>query len=68
MKCHWLVIKLVDICFTKIQGAGAEPGIFQGKQGFLEWGHCDKHFIFNTPKKGTEKKSWIFFFYSHEKN
>lgn len=68
MKCHWLVIKLVDICFTKIQRAGAEAGIFQGKQGFLEWGHFEKHFIFNTPKKGREKKCWIFFFYNHEKN
>ena len=36
---------------------GAQPEIFQGKEGFVEFGHFDKNFIRNTRK---EEKFWKF--------
>ena len=41
--------------------AGAQPEIFQGKGGFVELGHCDKHFVKNTQKKGPAGKNFEFF-------
>ena len=43
--------------FPKLShGSGTQPGIFQGKRGFLEWGHPSKHFIYNAPKRGSAGK------------
>ena len=45
---------------TMIDITGAQPGIFQGRGVSLE-GHFNKHFIYNTWKKGpTEKKLEVF--------
>ena len=35
----------------------AQPGIFQGREVFLESGHFDKHFMYNTGKKGPAGKN-----------
>ena len=47
-----------DWLFAKITGVRTE--IFQGKGGFLELGHFDKHFVKNTRKKRAhrEKFAW----------
>ena len=34
----------------KCLSAGAQPDIFQGREGFAELGHSDKHFVKNTRK------------------
>ena len=34
------------------QKPGAQPKMFQGRGGFVELGHFDKHFVKNTRKKG----------------
>ena len=31
---------------------GAQPEIFQGREGFMKLGHFDKHFIKKVKKKG----------------
>ena len=36
----------------KCLSAGTQPEIFQGRRGFEELGHFDKHFVKNTRKKG----------------
>ena len=36
--------------------AGAQPEIFQGRGGFVELGHFDKHFVKNTRKKARMGK------------
>ena len=44
--------------------AGARPEIFQGRGGFVELGHLDKHFVRNTRKKGPARENlWNFFSY-----
>ena len=35
---------------------GAQPVIFQGREGFMELGHFDKLFVKNTRKKVTQGK------------
>ena len=35
---------------------GAQPVIFQGREGFMELGHFDKLFVKNTKKKVTQEK------------
>ena len=41
--------------------AGAQPEIFQGRGGFVELGHFDKHFVKNTRKKDPAGKNFGFF-------
>ena len=36
--------------------AGVQPEIFQGRGGFVELGHFDKHFVKNTRKKAPQGK------------
>ena len=38
--------------------AGAQPEIFQGRGGFVEPGHFDKHFVKNTRKKDPAEKNF----------
>ena len=40
---------------------GAQPEIFQGRGGFVEQGHFDKHFVKNTQEKGPAEKILEFF-------
>ena len=35
---------------------GPQPEIFQGRTGFLEFGHFDQHFVKNTEKKAPQGK------------
>ena len=42
---HTCIQKVVDKVIEK--NAGAQPGIFMSKGGFLEYGHLDKQFIHN---------------------
>ena len=42
--------------------AGAQPEIFQGRGGFVESGHFDKHFDKNTRKERPAGKSFGIFF------
>ena len=41
--------------------SGAQPEIFQGRGGFVELGHFDKHFVKNTRKKAPPRKILEFF-------
>ena len=34
---------------------------FQGREGFVEFGHLDKHFVKNTKKEGPAGKIWHIF-------
>ena len=36
--------------------SGAQPEIFQGRGGFVETGHFNKHFVENTGKKYPREK------------
>ena len=38
--------------------AGAQPEIFQGRGGFVELAHFDKHFVRNTRQKGPAGKKF----------
>ena len=40
--------------------SGVQPEIFQGKGGFVEFGHFDKHFVKNT-RRVRREKFWNFF-------
>ena len=42
--------------------AGVQPEISQGRGGFVELGHFDKHFVKNARKKGPAGKSFGVFF------
>ena len=42
------------LCTFDLSGvttAGAQPEIFQGREGFVELGHSDKHFVKRSKKK-----------------
>ena len=41
--------------------SGTQPEIFQGRGGFVELGHFNKHFVKNTIKKPRREKFWSFF-------
>ena len=41
--------------------SGAQPCIFWGTGGFLEWGHFDKRSMYSTQKKGPQGKILVFF-------
>ena len=40
---------------------GTQQEIFQGRGGFMEFGHFDKHFVKNTRKEGLTGKTFAFF-------
>ena len=42
--------------------AGGQREIFQGRRGFVECGHFDKHFVKNRRKRGSAGKSFVVFF------
>ena len=45
-----------------VWNSGVQPGIFQGRIGFLKKRNFDKCLIYNTWKESpTEKHSWVFF-------
>ena len=37
---------------------GVQPEIFQGRRGFVELGHSDKHFVKNTREKGARREKF----------
>ena len=41
--------------------AGAEPEIFQGRGGFVDFGYFDKHFVKTQEKKGSTGNNFEFF-------
>ena len=41
--------------------AGPQPEFFQGKGGFMELGHFNKHFVKNKQKKGPPGKNFGIF-------
>ena len=41
---------------------GTQPELFQGRGGFMELGHFDKHLIKKTRKKGPAGKDFRLFF------
>ena len=50
--------RILDLYYT-----GTQPGTFQDRRGFLEWGQFDIHsFIHNTPNKGLKRKKIEVFF------
>ena len=46
---------------VKLKVTGAQPGIFQGRTGFLEQKHFDKHFMHDIQKKGSVGKTFPVF-------
>ena len=61
--CNIQVIRDFFFCFQHFQGipSGVKPEIFQGKGGFVELEHFDKHFVKNTKKMPRREKFWSFF-------
>ena len=51
-----IIIVVVIVIIT-----GAQPENFQGRGGFVEIGHFDKHFVKNTRKKGLAGKNFRVF-------
>ena len=41
---------------------GTEQEFFQGRGGFMEFGHFNKHFVKNTRKEDLTGKTFVFFF------
>ena len=46
---------------VKLKVTGAQPEIFQGRTGFLEQKHFDKHFMHDIQKKGSAGKKCLAF-------
>ena len=46
---------------VKLKVTGAQPEIFQGRTGFLEQKHCDKHFMHDIQKKGSAGENFLVF-------
>ena len=46
---------------VKLKVAGAKPGIFGGRTGFLKQKHFDKHFMYNIQKKSSAGKNFLVF-------
>ena len=46
---------------VKLKVTGAQPEIFQGRTGFLEQKHFDKHFMHDIQKKGSAGKNFLAF-------
>ena len=42
--------------------SSAQPEIFQGKGGFLEYGHFDKHFMYGIQKNCPTEENFSVFF------
>ena len=40
---------------------GTQQEIFQGRRGFMEFGHFNKHFVKNTRKEALTGKTFAFF-------
>ena len=36
---------------VRMRGTDAQPGNFRDRSGFLEYGHFDKHFMYDIQKK-----------------
>ena len=51
-------IKSFDWISLENTVTGAQQEIFQGRGGFVELGHLDKHFVKNTRKKGAAGKNF----------
>ena len=52
-----------ETCIDKMDiiYAGAEPEIFQGRGGFVDFGYFDKHFVKTQEKKGSTGNNFEFF-------
>ena len=51
------------LCTFNLSGvttAGAQPEIFQGREGFVELGHSDKHFVKRSKKKKKARREKFF--------
>ena len=46
---------------VKLKVTGAQPEIFQGRTGFLEQKHFDKHFMHEIQEKGSAGKNLVIF-------
>ena len=46
------------VCYYQ---TGAQPEIFQGRGGLVEFGHFNKYFVKNTRKKSLARKDFCFF-------
>ena len=46
---------------VKLKVTDAQPGIFQGRTGFLEQKHFDKYFMHDIQKKGSAGKNFLVF-------
>ena len=50
-----------ESCYKCSLITGAQPEIFQGREGFVKLGHFDKHFIKKSRKKAPQEKILEFF-------
>ena len=60
-RCYYIHLK--DSFLFMLAGydrtiTGAQPGIFRGMKGSLEWGHFDNCFMCGTQKKGPAGKTF----------
>ena len=53
------IVKMFSKCK---RNTGAQPEILQGRGGFMELDHFDKHFVKNKRKKGPAEKNFGVFF------
>ena len=56
----WLKVRMKSLK-VKLKVTGAQPGMFQGRTGFLEWKHFDKQFMHDIQKKGSAGKNFLVF-------
>lgn len=52
------IVKMFSKCK---RNTGAQPEILQGRGGFMELDHFDKHFVKNKRKRGCAWKNFGFF-------
>ena len=61
--------KKVKIFSKYKRNTGAQPEILQGRRGFMELDHFDKHFVKNKRKKRPRReKLWSIFSHVYSQN
>ena len=61
--------KIVKMFSKSKRNTGAQPEILQGRGGFIELDHFDKHFVKNKRKKRPRReKLWSIFSHVYSQN
>ena len=56
--------KIVKMFSKSKRNTGAQPEILQGRGGFIELDHFDKHFVKNKRKKRPRREKTLEYFFS----